>query len=154
MNLALRRHTERIHRVLANSYSFYFFLFLVSVTLDIVFPIKIFKHDYTVYFGFVLLVLSSVLILWAQKTSRNLDKKNLTKETFCRGPYCVTRSPTHLGLFLLMVGFGIIANAFFVVLFTVVSYVFTRLVFIRKEEDILAERYGAPYLEYKKEVKF
>jgi protein-S-isoprenylcysteine O-methyltransferase Ste14 len=142
-----------IHRVLAQSYFFYFFMFLAGVFLDLIFHIRIFKSPSGASFGLALLVLASILIIWAQTTSRNLEKGNITKETFCRGPYCYTRSPTHLGLFLLIVGFGILTNAFFVILFTVVSFIITRFIFIRKEEEALAEKYGAPYLEYKKKVK-
>jgi len=104
--------------------------------------------------GFVFLALGTFLILWAQTTSRHLKKENITPETFCHGPYCYTRAPTHLGLFLLMLGFGFISNAFFVILLTLFAFFIGKLVFLDKEEKILAEKYGAPYLEYKKMVKF
>jgi len=103
--------------------------------------------------GGSLIVLSSILIFWAQGTSRNLKKENITKETFCKGPYCYTRSPTHWGLFFLMIGFGIITNAIFVILTTLISFLVSRFIFLEKEERILAEKYGTPYLEYKKAVK-
>ena len=52
-----------------------------------------------------------------------------------------------------MLGFGVITNSFFIVVFSIVSFVVTKLTFIRKEEKILAEKYSTPYLEYKKSVK-
>ncbi len=146
-------HKNKVHRILANSYTFYFILFLAGVLLDFIFPIKIFSNSDIVLFGVILLIFSTLLIIWAQKSSRNLDIKNLSKETFCKGPYCYTRSPTHWGLFFLILGFGIVANAFFVVLTTVISFVISKLVFVRKQENVLAQKYGAPYLEYKKSVK-
>ena len=103
--------------------------------------------------GVAFLLLATILILWAQMTSRNLSKQNITKETFCKGPYCYTRSPTHWGLFLLLLGFGFIANAFFLIILTLISFVITKFIFLEKEENALAMKYGAPYLEYKKEVK-
>ncbi len=145
---------NKVHRILAHSYFAYFFFFLIGVVLDIIFRLKLFSGKGMMSTGFVFLFLATLLILWAQRTSRNLDTKNLTKETFCRGPYCYTRSPTHWGLFFLMLGFGIIANAFFVVLLTIISFMVTRFVFIKKEEEALAHKYGQPYLEYKKIVKF
>jgi protein-S-isoprenylcysteine O-methyltransferase Ste14 len=146
------KHT--VHHVLAHSYSFYFFLFLLGVFLDLFFPIRIFHSSYMVPLGVLLLILSSILIFWAQRTSRNLGEKgSVTKETFCRGPYCYTRSPTHWGLFLLMLGCGIVINAVFIILFTIISFVITKFVFLKKQEEIMAEKYGTPYLEYKKEVK-
>ena len=143
----------KVHRILAHSYSVYFLLFLIGVLLDIVFQFKIFESNILVPTGAALLIFATLLILWAQRTSRDLKISNLSKETFCRGPYCYTRSPTHWGLFLLMLGFGIIANAFFVVLFTIIAFFLTRFTFLKKEEQALAETYGSPYLEYKKSVK-
>jgi protein-S-isoprenylcysteine O-methyltransferase Ste14 len=103
--------------------------------------------------GTLILILATILVFWAQKTSRSLDTKNMSKETFCKGPYCYTRSPTHWGLFFLMLGFGIIANAVFVVLFTLIAFLLVRFIFLEKEERILTEKYGAPYLEYKESVR-
>lgn len=147
--------TTTVHHVLAHSYFLYFLLFLVAVFLDLVFPIKIFSNGTMVPAGFSILVFASVLILWAQKTSRDLRKiEHINKESFCRGPYCYTRSPTHWGLFLLMLGFGFLVNALFVIIFTVISFIVTKFIFIKKQESILVDKYGAPYIEYKKSVKF
>lgn len=143
-----------VHHVLAHSYSLYLFMFLVAVFLDTRFPIRIFQSSYMVPIGFFILVLASLLILWAQRTSRDLKKENLSRESFCKGPYCYTRSPTHWGLFFLVFGFGIIANAVYIIIFSVISFIFSKFIFLRKEEAILANKYGIPYLEYKKLVKF
>ena len=143
----------RVHRILAHSYTLYFILFLVGVCLDIVFRFKIFTSPIVMLIGIIFLILASFLIFWAQKTSRNLDIENLSKESFYQGPYRYARSPTHWGLFLLMLGFGIIANALFVILSTLTSFLISRFVFLKKQENVLAEKYGIPYLEYKKSVK-
>lgn len=142
----------RVHKILAHSYTLYFILFLIGVSLDFIFPIKIFASSVMVPTGIVFLMFASFLILWAQKTSRNLDIKNLSKESFYKGPYRYARSPTHWGLFLLMFGFGIIANALFVILSTLFSFLISRFIFLKKQENILAEKYGTHYLEYKKQV--
>lgn len=142
----------RIHKILMHSYVTYFILFLIGICLDFLFPLKIFQNTLYSFIGVLFLVFSTIVILWAQKTSRNLDIKNLSKETFCKGPYCYTRTPTHWGLFFLMIGFGLLINAFFVVLTSVISFLFSKFIFIDKQERILAEKYGAPYLEYKKKI--
>ena len=152
----------RVHKILAHSYTMYFILFLVGVFLDIFFSARgefasggeFFASPIMIVFSILLLIIATLLILWAQKTSRNLDIKDLSKETFCKGPYCYTRSPTHWGLFFLILGFGIIANAFFVILFTLISFLIAKFVFLNKQEAVLAEKYGTHYLEYKKMVKF
>ena len=142
-----------VHHVLAHSYTFFFFFFLIAVFFDSMFPIRVFKSSYMVPIGFSILVLASLLILWAQKTSRNLQVENLSKETFSKGPYRYTRSPTHWGLFFLVFGFGVIINAIYIVIFSLIALFVSRLFFLKKEEEILAKKYGAPYLEYQKSVK-
>jgi protein-S-isoprenylcysteine O-methyltransferase Ste14 len=47
-----------------------------------------------------------------------------------------------------------LVNSFFVVLFALIAFFVSRLFFIKKEEQLLEKKYGAPYLEYKKTVKF
>jgi len=150
---------NKLHRTLAHSYVVYFVLFLVGVMLDFIFRIKIFADTAVAPIGFFFLVLASGIIIWAQKTG--LDLRKITRETsqikaehFCRGPYCYTRIPTQWGLFFLMLGFGIMANAFFVILSTIISFLIARFMFVDKHEQILIEKYGDAYREYKKLVKF
>ena len=146
-------HKNRAHKILAHSYLFYFISFLLGLFLDFIFPLEVYQRITTVPIGAIFLILGTFLVLWAQKSSRKLQKENITKETFCNGPYRYTRSPTHFGLFFLMLGFGIIVNALFVIIFTIISFFVTKFIFIRKEEKILTEKYGIPYLEYKESVK-
>jgi len=147
-------HKNKVHRILAHSYLVQFVLFLIGIYLDFVFKLKIPTDPMMVPAGIVILVFGSLLIFWAQKTSRDLKTENLSKETFYHGPYCYTRSPTHWGLFFLMFGFGIMINVPFVILFAVISFIIAKLIFLDQEEKILAEKYGTPYLEYKKMVRF
>jgi protein-S-isoprenylcysteine O-methyltransferase Ste14 len=143
-----------VHRVLAHSYFVYLFFLLIGVVLDVVFHIHAFEDVFVIPAGIILIVLATALIFWAQHTSRNLSTGNISKEAFLHGPYCYTRSPTHYGLFLLMLGFGFVANAFFVIMFTIISLLVTKFFFLKKEESLLEEKYGEPYKAYKKIVKF
>lgn len=147
-------HKNRVHRILAHSYLFFFILFLVGLFLDFIFPLKFSESTSILSLGTIFSGLGTLLIFWAQKSSHSLKKENMNKETFLKGPYRYTRSPTHFGLFFLMLGFGLMVNSFFIVFLSVVSFFFTKTVFIKKQEKILAEKYGSPYLEYKKSVKF
>jgi protein-S-isoprenylcysteine O-methyltransferase Ste14 len=150
---ANKPRTYRVHRILAHSYFSFFVALVIGLILDFIFPIRILDNVVSMPLSLFLILLATLLILWAQKTSRNMNIKNVTARTFCRGPYCYTRSPTHWGLFILIIGFGILANAFFIILCTIISFALGKLIFLKKEEAVLAEKYGAPYLEYKKEVK-
>ena len=142
-----------VHVVLAYSYSFYFFGLLLGMILDFIFPIKIFDDFISAPLGMALIIFATLLIFWAQHTSRNLKTETLTVDSFCKGPYCYTRGPTHLGLGLLIFGFGILTNTMFISLLAIVAYVVTRLTFLNKEESMLAKKYGAVYLAYKKKVR-
>jgi protein-S-isoprenylcysteine O-methyltransferase Ste14 len=146
-------YTSSVHWVLTHGYATHFVFFLIGITLDIFWHQNLFSDNFMRPIGFIMLFLSTLLIVWAQATSRYLPQENITRETFCRGPYCYTRSPTHWGLFFLIIGFGIIANAFFVVITTLIAGILSKSVFLKKEEKLLAEKYGAPYLEYKKKVR-
>ncbi len=148
-------HKNKVHRILAHSYTAYFALFLIGVCLDFTFPIKIFANSVMISIGLLFLVFATFLIFWAQKTGHELGKiRDPQTEHFHRGPYRYTRMPTHLGLFLLMLGFGFVANAFFIIITTLISLVVGKLIFVEKQENILAEKYGKPYVDYKEKVKF
>jgi len=153
IKLIINEYKDKVHGILAFSYFLYLAFFLVGVFLDSVFNLNIFRSTLFVYAGGLLIILATALIFWAQKTSRNLKKTTLTKESFCKGPYRFTRIPTHWGLFFLMIGFGFVNNGVFMILLTLFSYFVTKYGFLKKEEDILEKKYGAPYLEYKKSVK-
>ena len=143
-----------VHAVLAHSYMAYMASFLLGFLLHVIFLTKISNSKFIIFLGFSFLFFATLLIFWAQNTSRALDKSNISKETFCQGPYKYVRMPTHFGLFLLIFGFGLLINSFFIILFALISLVANKLIFIKKEEDLLSNKYGSPYLEYKKSVRF
>lgn len=149
---------KSVHAIQAHSYTFYFIMLLAGVFLDFIFPLNIPHWSVLMPISAIFLILASFLIIWAQWASRKFKREktreNITRESFCNGPYSFTKNPAHLGLFILTLGFGILADAVFVILFSVVSFIVTRFVFLRKEENILADKYGAPYVEYRKSVRF
>ena len=149
-----KNHIHGIHHVLAHSYTMHLFLFLIGVTLDLIFHFKLFYNPSIAPIGIFFLILGTFLIIWAQKTSRKLNKNNISKESFRRGPYRYTRTPTNFGLCFLVLGFGLIINAFFVISSAFISFFISKFVCLNKQEKMLAAKYGAPYLEYKKMVKF
>jgi len=149
-----RYHKNKIHRVSAHSYLVYLALVLVGTVLDLTFRVRIFTEEATVFIGPLLVLGATLWILWTVRFSQNPDPENVSKESFARGPYGYTRSPTQWGLFFLMLGFGIILNATFVILFTLVAFLLIRIVFLKRREDLLEERYGVHYTEYKKSVHF
>ena len=141
------------HHVLAHSYSVFLLGLLIGLFLDLFFPLKIIPQ-YLQYFGLILMLAAPLLIYWAQKTSGRLrfKKETLTAGDFKKGPYAVTRGPTHLGLAFLVIGFGLLNNAIFVVLFSVIVYFLSKRIFLKEQEKMLAQNYGEEYTKYQQEV--
>lgn len=105
--------------------------------------------------GLPLIVLASLLVLWAQRTSGSLRRKKepLTYDDFKKGPYAFSRRPTNLGLFVLVVGLGFMLNSLPVVAVTAVAMLITHYVFLTREERMLEKNYGEMYVKYKKSVR-
>jgi protein-S-isoprenylcysteine O-methyltransferase Ste14 len=147
-----------VHTVLGHSYLVYFATLLIGLLIDTKWAYH-FNAPFLIPVGFVLLFLGPLLILWAQQTSHALAVKQLTENPqththdFFRGPYTFTRSPTHLGLFLMIIGLGFLLNSISIVATTLLAYIVTRVFFLAKEEALLEEKYGHAYKEYKEQVK-
>jgi protein-S-isoprenylcysteine O-methyltransferase Ste14 len=145
---------NKVHKVLASSYSVYLFVLLIGICLDLTFNFRIFTSYFATFVGVLFLVFGTVLIVWAQKTSRNLKKENISIEAFSQGPYRFSRTPTNFGLFFSVLGFGVVFNSPFIIVLSIIAFLIAKFVFLEKEEEVLAGKYGAPYLEYKKIVRF
>jgi protein-S-isoprenylcysteine O-methyltransferase Ste14 len=79
--------------------------------------------------------------------------RHKAERDFERGPYRYTRNPTHIGLSLVTLGFGLIMGSWYILICMVVASVLAKFVFLRTEEAILERRYGQPYLQYKAKIK-
>lgn len=147
---------KQVHSVLAHSYLMYFFAVVAGLLLQMTLPIKVIPQTLASIIGIIFLILAPILIVWAQRSSAPRFLKNedaTTKKDFSIGPYAFSRTPTHLGLDLLIVGFGFLINSVFIIIFSIISYLLTRFIFVRKQEKILGEKYGKDYHKYKKSVR-
>lgn len=142
-----------IHQTLAHSYFLHFIALILGVILDLIFQVRLFKDTIMMPVGFLFLLIATFIIIWAQMTTKNLGETDVTKEHLSRGPYCYTRTPTHYGLFILILGFGFIMNAFFIIVLSIFSMVFGKSVYLKKYEEIMLHKFGTAYEEYKKSVK-
>lgn len=145
-----------IHILLFHSYSIYLLAIILGIIFDIRYPLSLFNSPTYQSMGFLIIIFGSIIIYWAQ-SSTNSDKKNLNKERntnfFFRGPYKYTRNPTNLGLTIMSLGLAFVMNSFFSIVFVLISYIIARLFFIKKQDQILKEKYGDVFEEYKKQVK-
>lgn len=148
-------NTNIVHVVLGHSYLVYFLGLVAGLLFDSVFGIPfVIKNNQTI--GLLLLIIGPLLIYSAQATSRSKHyrKTELPFARFARGPYAFTRTPTHLGLGVTMLGLAFLFSSLALLVATVICFFVTRYIFIRKEERILVERYGDDYRAYQRKVRF
>ncbi len=89
---------------------------------------------------------------WGISTSRNvklLDDHQLVQD----GPYAFVRNPMYSGWWAAMLGLLLLYPTWVVLAFLAFS-VFAFIGRARREETVLAERFGQAYAEYKKRTKF
>ncbi|MGI9118129.1 MAG: methyltransferase family protein [Minisyncoccia bacterium] len=144
------------HAVLTESYLVYVIVAIPALIVSAFYPTATGLIG-LMPLGVLLLLLAPILILWAQNASEHFrDKKNindLTPSDFMHGPYKFIRFPTHLGLFLLMVGLSIVIGSFVVFCGALFAQIISHLVFLPNEDKLLVEKYGDPYRGYKKIVR-
>jgi len=151
-------HHGAVQFVLAHSYFIFLFAVILGAFLDPLIKKKIFFDDIYQTIGFLMLIIGSIIIYWAQRTSSNYRVKINNNDSkpyyyFLFGPYKYLRSPTHLGLFVTALGFSLIINSLFGVVLIIIAYAFTKFFFLKKEEKLLEIKYGQVYTDYKKKVK-
>lgn len=145
-----------IHTIISSSYITFLLAIVLGIIFDHIIPWKIFNNHIFQYFGFALILLGPMLTYWAQKSS-DIAKKNVVKKglpiSFEYGPYRYTRNPSYLGVFIMIIGFGLILNSTFSIIFGIIAYLIIRLFLLKKEEKLLGDKYGQVYLDYKKKIK-
>ncbi len=137
-------------------------MFFSAIVLGLVFQALFnvrFSNPLFVPIGFILLCLGTLIVLWAQQTSRENPKIRQVKGSlehtdFFRGPYKFVRSPTHIGLALLILGLALVLESVVLVITVGIAFIVSRYVFVYREEEMLVEKYGEAYESYKKKIKF
>jgi protein-S-isoprenylcysteine O-methyltransferase Ste14 len=121
-----------------------------------IFDVQVLSSKYNQIVGLFLIILGSMLIFWAQKSSKPNNSqitKPIDDSYFTRGPYKYNRNPTHVGLTTMTYGLAFMVNSLATVIFVFLAYVITKVFFITKEEKLLEKRYGEIYLKYKRKVR-
>jgi len=151
-----REEEGMINFILSHSYFIFFLAVILGALLDPLIDKEIFSNLLYTHSGFVMLIVGSLLVYWAQKTSLTYKQrvsKDDTGSFFEFGPYKYMRNPTHLGLFILTLGFSLMINSLFGVILNIIAYIITRVYFLKKEEELLEDKHGQVYADYKKKVK-
>ena len=148
--------TGLVHVILSHAYFVFLFAVILGVIFDQMIHFNLFNQPIYQYIGIFMIMIGSIAIYWAQATTRYSNteaKKERDLDFFLRGPYKYTRNPTNLGLTLMSLGLGLLINSLFSIIFIIITHFIAKLVFVKKQENILKERYGSVYEEYHRKVK-
>lgn len=119
-------------------------------------PFWYLEHTYLIYMGWVLLVISLILIWVAQSHMQSswrigIDEKNKTK-LITNGLFSISRNPIFLGIMIANMGlFLVIPNAFTLLIVSLSSVSINTQ--IRLEEEFLKKSHGRSYTDYCQKVR-
>ena len=135
----------------------YFIVFLIlSILLHFIFPIKKIIFVPYSYFGWLFILIGTILNIWADfvfKKSKTTVKPYEIPTSFQTiGPFCISRHPMYLGMMLVLLGVGIIHGTLVSFIFPIIFIIIMEKLFIPIEEKNLEKKFGNKYTNYKKRV--
>ncbi len=144
-----------VHEVLAQSYLSFLVLCILGLFFDTFFPMKI-HLSFAVPLGITFFALGPLLMFWAQYASRHFARTResgvaITQSLFRFGPYKYLRNPTHIGLSLLVWGYALISSSSMLFVTTFLATLVSNY-FFRKHEQLLVQKYGEAYKQYRAAV--
>ncbi len=145
-----------IHVLLYHSYVVFFLAVILGIIFDGIFTFGKFQGQAYQNIGLLMIIIGTFIIYWAQKTTsyrKSEAQKSRDTNFFIKGPYRITRNPTNFGVTIMSLGLGFIIGSLFSIIFIIITYFISKLIFIKKQDSILEERYGQAFNEYKKRVK-
>ena len=113
--------------------------------------------DWTYYLGLSLVLLGLAIFPWARRAlGRNYSPHALIyqgHQLVERGPYRFMRHPVYTAGFLVIVGWGMVAQSWAAVVLTAIAAVIATAYRIRVEEKVLVAEFGEQYKSYSRRVK-
>ena len=101
------------------------------------------------FLGFMLMGKARDLFKKHQTTLKIEKSNQLIRE----GVFSMTRNPMYVGMCILVFGFSILSTSIIALSLPFIFIVLVNLIFIRKEEHLMFEKFGEEYIEYKKKVR-
>jgi len=84
------------------------------------------------------------------QTTLKIEKSN---HMINEGVFSKTRNPMYTGMTILLFGFSIFSTNVLALFLPLFFMTIVRLIFIKREEQLMFETFGKDYLEYKKKVR-
>jgi protein-S-isoprenylcysteine O-methyltransferase Ste14 len=111
----------------------------------------------TSWIGAVVFVLAIALGVWAVVTmtraGSNVPTNRPTIAIIEHGPYCITRNPIYLGMFLGQIGLAVAFNSLWLLITLVPFALVIRYGVVAREEVYLASKFGDTYRGYCSRVR-
>lgn len=108
------------------------------------------------YLGIIFLVLGFSLSLGSGLSFRRLgtNPRPGAKATLMvtTGPFKYTRNPMYLGLTTMLIGIATLLGTFSPVLIIPIFFILVQTQFVLREEKLMEQWFGQPYLDYKKKT--
>jgi len=83
-------------------------------------------------------------------TALGMDKAS---HLICDGIFCRTRNPMYIGMFILLLGFGICFGNLYSMVTALGFLLVMGLFFVPREERMMQDAFGEEYAEYRKKVR-
>ena len=96
---------------------------------------------------------TSLYLFFKKKTTPNPMKPEFTTGLVTNGMYKISRNPMYLGMLMMLLGFAVYLGQLTPFLIIPAFYIVITEMQIKPEEQILEEKFGEEYLEYKNKVR-
>jgi protein-S-isoprenylcysteine O-methyltransferase Ste14 len=129
---------------------------IVMVVLNFYFPIgRLLDYPWR-YLGIILIIFGFSLGLGSGLYFRSLgtNPRPGAKATLIvtTGPFKYTRNPMYLGLTTMLIGTAILLGTLSPLLVVPIFFIIVHTQFVLREEKLMEEWFGQPYLEYKRKT--
>jgi protein-S-isoprenylcysteine O-methyltransferase Ste14 len=129
---------------------------VISIFVHLFIRVPIMRYSFCLIFGIALIILAPTLALSALRTMKaagtNVHPSEPALTIVCGGPFRFTRNPMYLSLCLLQIALGFFLN-WITLLFVVPLALILHYGVVLREERYLTMKFGAPYLQYKRDVR-
>ncbi len=93
----------------------------------------------------------SIQIMFKKKTTINPYKQ--TTSIIDMGPFSFTRNPLYVSIILFYIGFAVLVNSLWILVFLPVLFIILDRGVVIREEKYLERKFGDEYLQYKSRVR-
>ncbi len=131
-------------------------LFL-SAALHLFFPVIKFIYFPWDLLGLIFLAAGGLLNLFAdmkfKKAKTTVKPFEYSTALVTKGVFNISRNPMYLGMGLTLIGESILLGSLTPFIVAVIFFVLMDILFIRREEEMLSEKFGETFKSYKRKVR-